>query len=201
VPRAQWKPDWWRLYHQGAEVTHDLMQLIHLHQPPPLHWDPAIHTRLSFANLGDRGHVLRLKWIWGRTSWQNTAPFWEYNVDNPPACHACAGNHQLDLFSCLASCPSWQNLRTVIFSWWQPYAHLIEAWFNQAGDGCRRSFCRSLVPTSLVQHLVAHQLSMQRITTLVRTRDKQWEQGISHLRNLYTQQHFPLSPPNDLMPG
>ena len=118
VPKTKWGPEWWRLYHRGAEVTHNYMNLIHNNQPQPLTWPQSVNIRLTFGNLGNRGHVLHLKWMWGYTSWLYTGPHWDYR--DPHSCSACAGQHCTDLFSCLAHCPAWQPLRDDVFSCGHP---------------------------------------------------------------------------------
>jgi ribonuclease HI len=116
LPRTPWQPDHWRLYHKSAEVHQDLMQFIHSKQPKPLTWSTSdINFRLSFGSLGQRGHVTRLTWLWGRTSWRGTKGYWER--DTNLHCNACPQGsqpHHLDLFSTLAHCPSSHLLRQIL---------------------------------------------------------------------------------------
>ena len=182
VPKAQWHPEWWRLYYRGAEITHNIMHIIHLKQPPMLQWHRNVHTRLSFGNLGTRGQVLRLQWLWGRTGWRNTSGFWTYTTTSN--CQACHNRHCTDLFSCLAHCPAWHHLRVTLFSWWVPHDQQVAAWYQLACAECQRNFCRSLIPTALVRHLAQH-LTPQQITALVRSRDNKWAQGTKNIRQQY----------------
>lgn len=195
-------------------MNQDLMQLIHNKQPPALLWK-NINVRLSFANLGNRGQVLRLQWLWGRTQWIGTAGWWDR--DSPIACAACASpasgitSHRCDLFSCLAHCPAWQALRTIMLSWWEPHTPLVTAWFQQAARSEQRDFARSLIPTTLAQFL-SQTLSPQQLAGLVRNRDNRWASGTRQLRQEYAPNLQPCPPqnnhphpdplqsPNDLLP-
>ena len=42
---------------------------------PYLQWKD-INLHLSFCNLTRYVSTMRYKWIWGRTSWMGTAPYW-----------------------------------------------------------------------------------------------------------------------------
>ena len=196
LPRTPWQPDHWRLYHKSAEVHQDLLQFIHSKQPNPLTWSTSdINLKLSFGSLGQRGHVTRLTWLWGRTSWQGTKGFWER--DNDLHCNACPQGsppHHLDLFSSLAHCPSWHHLRHILFTWWDPYTALVRGWYTQASLPDQRDFCRSLIPNSLVSHL-SHTLTQQTIQTIVRKRDARWAGGTAYVRQQYTSDMYPCSLP------
>jgi ribonuclease HI len=77
IHQCTWQKELWRLYYKGAEVGTELIHhlLDYIPSTRPTHtgrqrtqltWD-GINIHLSFCNLGDRGHITRFQWLWGRT--------------------------------------------------------------------------------------------------------------------------------------
>ena len=149
---------------------------------PTLKWE-GINVRLSFCNLAAYVSTMRFKWVWGRTSWVGTAPYW--CRDSPAPCpfsdlHHAASHHDIppswsftDLFSLIAECPVFQGYREAFFQLWGQAAVPVSTWFSHASRSDRRNFIRSLVPTTLVSKLLQH-FSATEIRTLVNARDKDW---------------------------
>ena len=180
-PRTcEWKPEKWRLYHEGSEVGTEILHLLFTHKT--LRWE-AVNVHLSFCNLGDRGNITRLQWIWGRTSWVGVAPYWEYK--DTRLCAACkTDNHPPDLFSTAALCPRWNTLRAHLFHIWDSAAAVVTTWYTTTTPADKRNFIRSLVPTSLVNCLQLT-LSPIQIKTIVNHRDTRWKKTINLMRSQY----------------
>ena len=160
-----------------------------------LNWDKHdINISLSFSNLSQYGNILRLKWLWGRTSWLHTGGFWER--DTPKACSFCSApinTHNPDLFSLIAECPSFTSILQQLFSWWSTGRSLVSTWFGQAPKHDRRNFVRSLIPSSLVNHLNTH-LTSKQIKALIRIRDTQWPKGTTQAHQIYVDSILPIHP-------
>ena len=175
------------MYYQGAEVGTEIIDRLRTYNT--LTWD-SINIHLSFCNLGDRGNMTRLQWLWGRTSWVGVAPFWEYK--QPSLCAAChTVNHPLDLFSTAALCSKWEAIRTQLQTLWNNSKSLVTQWFNSATEVDKRNFVRSLIPTSLVNYLRKVQSPLQ-IQALVNRRDTQWKQGTHSIRTMYNPTYYSI---------
>jgi ribonuclease HI len=150
-----WQSDMWRVFQHGNEITPDLSHLA-LTNFPSLQWE-GINIRLSFCNLTTYVSTMRFKWVWGRTNWIGTAPYWHRDTPLPcPFFPVCAHNtpHYTDLFSLIAECPAFQLYRDALFQIWGQATGTVRLWFTCASRPDRRNFIRSLIPTSLVNRLV-----------------------------------------------
>jgi ribonuclease HI len=206
IQQCTWQKELWRLYYKGSydgtELVHHLMGYIPSTRPtqagrqrPQLIWD-GINFHLSFCNLGERGHITRFQWLWGRTSWLGVAPWWEYK--DKKLCKACnTTTHELDLFSSAALCPKWEPIRSIFFNLWESHRPSVRDWFSSASEVDKRHFIRSLIPTSLVHHL---RLTVQppAIQTLVNCRDNHWNKGVTNARSIHNPSLYTV--PDDTVP-
>jgi ribonuclease HI len=186
-----WLADMWRVFLQSTEVTPDLSHIA-LSKFPILQWHD-VNICLSFANVSRYTPTLRFKWLWGRTHWEGTAPYWHRDVQLPcPFTHLCPSTcgHFTDLFSVIAECPAFNMYRTTYFQLWGQASGLVQQWFTAASAPDKRNFLRTLIPNSLVTKFLQH-ISPQRIRTFVTARDTGWPQATKHLRQVYgaTLQH------------
>ena len=180
-----WKQELWRVFFEGSEVGPDLVQVL-LPRFTTLHWED-INVTLSFQDLSRYTSTMRYKWLWGRTSWIGTAPY--YHRDSPLPCpfaHVCVHtrDHYTDLFSLIAECPAFRSLLDSMLRWWDHGSGTVQLWYTTASRSDRRNFIRSLIPTTLVFEL-SKIYSSEQIRTLVQARDRQWHKGILQLRQVY----------------
>jgi hypothetical protein len=187
-----WTSDYWRVFHQGNEITSSLTHIT-LTGIPTLDIQD-INKHLSFCNLIAFVTTLRFKWVWGRTGWEGTAPYWHRDPLPCPFAHMCAHTapHFTDLFSLIADCPAFEPYRAAFFHLWGNAAGLVQLWFTSASRPDRRNFIRSLIPTTLVARLLQI-YSAPQIQTFVNSRDRQWCNTVSHLRTVYSTTLQPFS--------
>jgi hypothetical protein len=73
---------------------------------------------------------------------------------------------------------------------------MVREWYTSAAAGDKRNFVRSLVPTSLVDHLRKKGVHPKEIQTLVNTRDRRWTNALKHARSVYTAAQYTVSDQN-----
>jgi hypothetical protein len=185
APTAWWRQELWRVFQNGNEIGASLSHVV-LTTYPCLKWDD-INIHLSFCNLRQYFSTTRLKWIWGRTSWIGTGPYWHRDSTLPcPFRNVCPHptSHFTDLFSLIAECPAFHAIRDAMIQLWSQASGHVQLWFMAASRSDKRNFIRTLIPTTLVSELLKT-FSHRQVRTLINHRDTHWQPLIIQKRQFY----------------